>query len=52
MATSARITVDAVLKARIADLSSQAGQDVDEFVGSLRRRVAEATALSKRRIAE
>lgn len=36
------ITLDAALKARLADLASQAGQQVDEFVEALLRRVAEA----------
>jgi hypothetical protein len=36
------IPVDAALKARLADLASQAGQQVDEFVDTLLRRVAEA----------
>ena len=42
MGTTASITVDAALKARLADLARQAGQEVDEFVGALLRRVAEA----------
>jgi hypothetical protein len=36
------ITLDAALKARLADLASQTGQHVDEFVEALLRRVAEA----------
>lgn len=32
MPTTANLTVDASLKARLADLARQAGQDVDEFV--------------------
>jgi hypothetical protein len=36
------ITVDSALKARLADLASQAGQPVDEFVEALLRRVTEA----------
>jgi hypothetical protein len=36
------ITLDATLKARLADLASQTGQHVDEFVEALLRRVAEA----------
>ena len=36
------ITLDATLKARLADLASQAGQQVDEFVEALLRRVADA----------
>jgi hypothetical protein len=36
------ITLDASLKARLADLASQAGQQVDEFVEALLRRVADA----------
>lgn len=42
MATTTTITVDATLKARLADLARQAGQEVDEFVGALLQRVAEA----------
>jgi hypothetical protein len=42
MATTASIIVDAALKARLTDLARQAGQEVDEFVGALLRRVAEA----------
>ena len=41
MATSS-IPVDSALKARLAELARQAGLDVDEFVGALLRRVAEA----------
>jgi hypothetical protein len=36
------ITVDAALKVRLADLASQTGQQVDEFVEALLRRVAES----------
>jgi hypothetical protein len=36
------ITVDSVLKARIADLAGQAGQEIDEFVEALLRRLADA----------
>lgn len=36
------ITLDASLKARLADLASQAGLHVDEFVEALLRRVADA----------
>lgn len=42
MATTASITVDATLKARLADLARQAGQEVDQFVEALLRRIAEA----------
>ena len=42
MATTASITIDPALKARIADLARQAGQEVDEFVGALLSRAAEA----------
>ena len=42
MAPTASIIVDAALKARLTDLARQAGQEVDEFVGALLRRVAEA----------
>lgn len=52
MATTASITVDAALKARIADLASQAGQDVDEFVGALLRRMAEADVRFERGLPE
>jgi len=36
------ITVDAQIKARLADLAHQAGQEVDEFAEALLRRVANA----------
>jgi hypothetical protein len=36
------ITVDAQIKARLADLAHQAGQEVDEFAEALLRRVADA----------
>jgi hypothetical protein len=39
---NATITVDAALKARLADLASQSGQRVDEFVEALLRRIANA----------
>jgi len=39
MATTITITVDATLKARIAELASQTGQEVDEFVEALLRRL-------------
>jgi hypothetical protein len=39
---STTITLDAALKARLADLASQTGQHVDEFVEALLRRVADA----------
>jgi hypothetical protein len=42
MAITSSITVDAALKARLTDLARQAGQEVDEFVGTLLSRVAEA----------
>ena len=42
MATTTTITVDSILKARLAELAQRAGQDVDEFVGALLRRVADA----------
>jgi hypothetical protein len=38
---TATITVDAEVKARLADLARQAGQEVDEFAEALLRRVAE-----------
>ena len=37
---NATITVDAALKERLADLASQSGQRVDEFVEALLRRIA------------
>ena len=36
------ITVDAALKVRLTDLAKATGQSVDDFVGALLRRVAEA----------
>ncbi len=42
MASTATITVNAELKARVAELARQAGQDVDAFVEGLLRRVADA----------
>ena len=39
---NATITVDAALKERLADLASQTGQRVDEFVEALLRRIADA----------
>ena len=39
---NATITVDAALKERLADLASQSGQRVDEFVEALLRRIADA----------
>ena len=39
---NATITVDAALKARLADLASQSGQRLDEFVEALLRRIANA----------
>jgi hypothetical protein len=42
MPPTTTITVDAALKARLADLARQAGQKVDAFVEALLRRVAEA----------
>ena len=39
---NATITVDAALKARLAELASQSGQPVDEFVEALLRRIANA----------
>ena len=42
MATTTTITVDAALKARLAELAKQAGQDVDQFAEALLRRVADA----------
>ena len=42
MPPTTTITVDAALKARLADLARQAGQEVDVFVEALLRRIAEA----------
>jgi hypothetical protein len=42
MPPTTTITVDASLKARLANLARQAGQDVDEFVETLLRRIADA----------
>jgi hypothetical protein len=42
MASTTTITVDSDLKVRLTKLAHQAGQDVDEFVGALLRRVADA----------
>jgi hypothetical protein len=39
---TATITVDAEIKARLADLAHQAGQEVDQFAEALLRRVADA----------
>ena len=39
---NATINVDAALKERLADLATQAGQRVDEFVEALLRRIADA----------
>ena len=39
---TATIFVDEALKARLADLANQTGQEVDDFVEALLRRVAEA----------
>ncbi len=39
---TATITVDEALKARLTDLASQTGQEVDNFVEALLRRVADA----------
>ncbi len=45
---TATITLDATLKARLSDLASQAGQQVDEFVEALLCRVAEANVRFER----
>jgi len=42
MATTTTITVDSNLMARLAELARQADLEVDEFVGALLRRVADA----------
>jgi hypothetical protein len=39
---TATITIDGALKARLADLARQTGQDVDTFVEALLRRMADA----------
>ncbi len=39
---TATITLDATLKDRLADLATEAGQRVDDFVEALLQRVAEA----------
>jgi hypothetical protein len=39
---TATITVDEALKARLTDLANQTGQEVDDFVEALLRRVADA----------
>jgi hypothetical protein len=39
---TATITVDSNLKARLADLANQTGPSVDDFVGALLRRIADA----------
>lgn len=39
---NATISLDAGVEARLADLASQTGQQVDEFVEALLRRIAEA----------
>ena len=39
---TATITVDATLKARLAELANQTGQGVDDFVEAFLRRVADA----------
>ena len=42
MGTTATLTVDAALKARLTELARQAGQDVDQFAEAVLRRVADA----------
>lgn len=42
MASTTTIVVDTALKARLAELARQAGQDVDGFVEGLLRRLADA----------
>lgn len=44
----ATISVDAGLKARLADLAGQPGQRVDEFVEVLLRRIADADVYFER----
>ena len=39
---NATISIDAALKVRLADLAGQTGQRVDEFVGALLGRIADA----------
>jgi Ribbon-helix-helix protein, copG family len=48
MATTTTITVDATLKARIAELARHAGLDVDEFVEALLRRLADSNVRFER----
>ena len=42
MATTSTIMVDAALKARLAELAQQAGQNVDQFAEAILRRIADA----------
>lgn len=42
MATTTTIIVDAALKGRLVEVARQAGQEVDEFVEALLRRIADA----------
>ena len=46
---NATISVDAALKARLADLAGRSGQRVDEFVEVLLRRIADADVHFERR---
>ena len=39
---NAKISIDAALKVRLADLARRTGQHVDEFVEALLRRIADA----------
>lgn len=50
MTTTTTITVDAGLKARLAELARQAGQNVDQFAEALLRRVADADVRFERGI--
>lgn len=47
---TATITLDATLKTRLADLASQTGQQVDEFVEALLRRVVEVDVRFERNV--
>lgn len=48
MATTNTITVDTALKGRLVKLGRQAGQEVDEFVEALLRRIADADVCFER----
>jgi hypothetical protein len=48
---NATITVDAALKERLADLASQSGRSIDEFVEALLRRIVQADVRFERGVA-